>query len=482
MSIAVTHEDVLHQMLTPGTFADNATHFNWVKETKHFLQFTSTMIWAFPAATFMRWHIRKNKQLRYILQFKELLSVRNNIEKGRFAYDTLLFKENIFSLLKNKSHLANLVCLALLFGDEFIDGIATEHGKKNIQQIFTQQQYNFYLQYRESNGEYELYYEFDICNLLPSEVLNTINIKYGITYQSFYGHLLFLLAEMNRHLNKLHHDIKEEAAQLICRACNKCFDTYKEDITTFNPDYSFNDLREYQKTKDDNIIQVLLTLRAVLLDKKKLNYQSQFAGWGSIVRSMQLYDDMQDIAYDCNFQMNTLDFFARNYFTNEWNWLQQNLENLKQLKGMELAARVSLYMPASVIFTMQYARTIATTKLNWVQCKIQNYLWRKNWLGFNNRLLKEKKFCLSAVMGNTNTSIPQKLHFIQRQVCATDHLLVTEDMRQAHSIDIMLMDDELKKYLFSKIGWQARYQLQCAFVEMPVIVKAALFKKIITQE
>ncbi|HVX51553.1 MAG TPA: hypothetical protein VHB48_15430, partial [Chitinophagaceae bacterium] len=80
----------------------------------------------------MRKHIRKNKRLNYILQFKELLQVRNNIEKGSFAYDTLLFKQSAWQVFKNSSHLANLVCLAILFGDEFIDGIAQEHGKHNI--------------------------------------------------------------------------------------------------------------------------------------------------------------------------------------------------------------------------------------------------------------------------------------------------------------------------------------------------------------
>jgi len=65
---------------------------------------------------------------------------------------------------------------------------------------------------------------------------------------------------------------------------------------------------------------------------------------------------------------------------------------------MELHTTISLYMPASCMMAMQYARNIAHTKLSWVQRKIQNYLWRKNWLGFNNSLLNEKGFCLSAVM------------------------------------------------------------------------------------
>jgi len=468
----------IEALLAENLEADRRFNSNIKKELIHFLRFSSTMIWAFPTARFMRWRIRKNKQLKYILQFKELLPVRNNIEKGSFAYDSLLFNTSPVSLLKNKSHLANLVCLAILFGDEFIDGIAEEHGKKNIQQVFADEKFNYYLQYKMQNDACELYYEFDICEVLPPHVLAAANKKYEITYRVFYSHLLFLLDEMNRHLSGLDMAIREEAAQLICRACNKCFDTYKEDITSFNPDYTFAELQQYQKTKDDDIIQVLLTLRAVLLEKKQLQYQAQFASWSSMVRSMQLYDDMQDIAHDCNYQMNTLAWFAKNYFISEWHWLLEHTEKIKALKGMELHGTVSLFMPASVMLTMQYARNIAHTKLNWVQRKIQNYLWRKNWLGFNNPLLNENKCCLSGIMQKQDTSIPLKLHYIQQHIMGIQHKLVTEEMKWAHLADIMLMDDELKKHLEKKLSKKDVYFLKSCFIEFPLQKKAGLIKKL----
>jgi len=217
------------------------------------------------------------------------------------------------------------------FGDEFIDGIAAEHGKENIQRILCNENLDYYLRCKKENGRHELYYEFDICEVLPSEVLENINTKYGITYKAFYNHLQFLLQEMNSYLNKLEDEKAAEAAQLICKACNKCFDTYKADINEFDENYTLTDLLQYQKTKDDDIIQVLLTLRAVLLNKKQLQYQKQFGSWSSMVRSMQLYDDMQDVAGDCDFQMNVLCFFAKNYFTEEWLWLQQYKVRLQKL-------------------------------------------------------------------------------------------------------------------------------------------------------
>lgn len=468
-------DDVLYFIIEQNKKNENHLLFSFRNELKNFIGFSKTMIWAFPIALFMRWKIRKNKQLKQILQFKELLTVRNNIEKGSFAYDSLLFNENIFSLLKNKSHLANLVCLSLLFGDEFIDGIATTYGKKNVQYILNNEKFNFNLQYKNrDNNTVELFYEFDICELLPLHILNAVNTKYEISYKEFYQHLLFLLKEINRNINKLKYSLRDEAAQLICKACNKCFNTYKEDITSFNANYSFADLQHYQKTKDDDIIQVLLTLRALLLGKKQLNYQAQFTSWSSMVRSMQLYDDIQDIAHDYNFQINTVAFFAKNYFVNEWEWLLQNSELLKQQKGISLHAMVSLYMPASVILTMQYARNISH-KLSWVQHKIENYLWCKNWLGIKNKLLKEKSFCLSSIMSIKNPTIAFKLHLIKKHVNDIIHPLITTEMKFAHAIDIVLFDDELSNLLHKENKFKETYFLKSCFVKFPLEQKAKYF-------
>lgn len=475
-------EQILINLLLENRQHDNLFNFKLSVELFNFLQFTSSMLCAFPVGLYMRNRIRKNKRLNYILQFKELLQVRNNIEKGSFAYDTILFKQSPFQLLKNKSHLANLVCLAILFGDEFIDGIAAAHGKQNIQLILNNKSVDYYLHYKETGGRYELYYAFDICEVLPQNVLESINGKYKITYKVFYNHLQFLLKEMNGYLNKIDEDKAEEAAQLICKACNKCFDTYKADINEFDENYCLTDLLQYQKTKDDDIIQVLLTLRAVLLNKKQLQYQKQFSSWSSMVRSMQLYDDMQDVATDCNFQMNTVCYFAKNYFVNEWLWLQKNKVKLQKCKGVELHSAISLYMPASCIMTMQYARNIAHTKLSWVQRKIQNYLWRKNWLGFNNSLLNEKVFCLSAVINKKDNSIPFKLHFIQKQVMQIENLFISNEMKWAYVIDIALMDDELKAFIFKKITRKEKYFLTSCFLEFPVNEKARLIKRLLASE
>ena len=97
-----TEEQLLLHLLRENQHYDNQFNAKFSAELFNFLQFTASMLLAFPVGLYMRKRIRKNKRLNYILQFKELLQVRNNIEKGSFAYDTLLFKQTPLQLFKNK--------------------------------------------------------------------------------------------------------------------------------------------------------------------------------------------------------------------------------------------------------------------------------------------------------------------------------------------------------------------------------------------
>jgi hypothetical protein len=128
---------------------------------------------------------------------------------------------------------------------------------------------------------------------------------------------------------------------------------------------------------------------------------------------------------------------------------------------------------------MQYARNIALGKLSWVQCKIQNYLWRKNWLGFDNRLLNKNGFCLNSIMNRSDSSIPLKFHFIKKKVFASEHHLITEDMQWAHIFDIALMDEQLKAWLFKQLSFSKKYLLASCFIEFPVQQKSAWVKEVL---
>ncbi|HMP88089.1 MAG TPA: hypothetical protein PKE63_12490, partial [Lacibacter sp.] len=489
-ALAVPNERVLHT-LTPDEIEEKEWLLNLLEdnrqrdlvyndsllqEIRHFSHFVGSMLLAFPAGLFMRRQVRRNKRLSFILQFPELLSVRNNIEKGSFAYDTLLFGQSAFRVLENKSHLANLVCLAILFGDEFIDGLAVTSGKHAIRAILQDEQVDCNLHHRTTETRTELYYAFDIRDLLPAATLDTTNEKYGITYRQFYDHLLFLLEEMNRHLNRLDTAIRETAAGLICQVCNRCFDTYKTDIAAFRPDYHLRDLLHYLDKKDDDIIHCLLELRAVLLGKNRSPYREKFSGWSTMVRSMQIYDDLEDVATDCLYQMNFACYFAHRFFRKEWDWLQRHAAGLQHVPALQRHLLVSLYMPASVIACRQYARHIVLGRLNWVQKKITGYLWAKNWLGWKNEQLQTGEDVFAAVPGAPYT-LKQKITLLEETVLQIKDGLVHEDFLYAHLLDTALLDAPLREHLFAFLPQREKYFLTQQFFDYPLNRKAMLARK-----
>lgn len=481
---AMAEREWVLQLLAGNQERDLLSNQDLWEELKQFGGFLHSIVFSFGAGMIMRKLVRRNKRLNYILQFKELQQVRSNIEKGSFAYDSLLFGLKPWQVLQNKSHLANLVCLAILFGDEFIDGIAQLYGKEAVREILANPKIDFSLRYKLSPNGSTLYYEFDIRKLLPHWVLDTVNEKYGISYRDFYAHLLFLLEEMNLQFAKLYEHQIATAASLICKVCNLCFDTYKTDIAQFSNQYSIAQLLQYQQRKDDQIIQVLLELRCVLLNKHVKTYRPQFANWSLMVRSMQVYDDLQDLAQDHGYQMNFVCYFANQFFKKEWNWLQDNQALLAGLKGMDQAMMVSLHMPASTMLCMQYAKHMVQGNLSWVQQKITGYLWKKNWFGWDKDLPLAERAAFAAIarmQGKHDLTLLEKVQLLQEKMVSVKDPLISEDLRFAHIADTAFLDHELCQHFLSSLSRKDRYLIQHQFFSFPIQQKAALVKRWLLQ-
>ena len=481
---AMAEREWVLQLLAGNQERDLLSNQDIWEEFKQFGGFLHSIVFSFGAGMIMRKLVRRNKRLNFILQFKELQQVRSNIEKGSFAYDSLLFGLKPWQVLQNKSHLANLVCLAILFGDEFIDGIAQLYGKEAVREILANPKIDFSLRYKLTPNGATLYYEFDIRELLPHWVLDTVNEKYGISYRDFYAHLLFLLEEMNLQFAKLNEHQIATAAGLICKVCNLCFDTYQTDIAQFSNQYSIAQLLQYQQRKDDQIIQVLLELRCVLLNKHVKTYRPQFANWSLMVRSMQVYDDLQDLAQDHGYQMNFVCYFAQQFFKKEWNWLQDNQAKLAAVKGMDQAMMVSLNMPASTMLCMQYAKQMVQGNLSWVQQKITGYLWKKNWFGWDKDLPLSERAAFGAIakmQGKNESTLLEKVQLLQEKIVSIKDPLISEDLSFAHIADTAFLDHELCEHFLSSLSKKDRYFIQQQFFSFPIQQKAALVKRWLLQ-
>jgi hypothetical protein len=466
LAINNNRHNAISSIIQKGITTDEQFKFSITNELRSFIGSLIKTLFALPVAFAQRTIVRQNKQLQTILQLKPLQKTRDYIEKGSFAYNTLLFNQKPWHFLQNKTHLANLVCLAILFGDEFLDGIAHEFGKENVAKILLNDKVNLQLQYKQQNNNVVLYYGFDIRKLLPNNILFAVNKKYGITYNEFYDHLLFLLQYINTHLNKQPNSKKQEIASLIVKVCNNCFKTYGADVYNVNLNYNWEHLVNYQKSKDDNIINMLLAIRASLLNKNKTKYSSQYSNWAYMVRSMQVYDDMQDIADDCDYQMNFLAFFAKTYFKNEWDWLHNHKIRLSKISTQDLQRQIALHMPCAMMMCMQYNKNLVSENLNWVQQKILNYLWCKNWIQWNH---------------NDSNEIDTKnaIDNITAAILPIEHKNITTNMKYAHVLDSLLLYPQLRNVVLKKISYKEKYLLKSHYTTLPMYYKARLAKKIL---
>lgn len=93
------------------------------------------------------------------------------IRGGGFAGNTLLLGITPLHHSASKTVNADLTCLAILFGGEFINGISQSTGKAFIGWLMKDKLSHFYLQQKTKNGKIFLYYQFDVRKIIGTEVL-----------------------------------------------------------------------------------------------------------------------------------------------------------------------------------------------------------------------------------------------------------------------------------------------------------------------
>ena len=394
----------------------------------------------------------------------------NNICKGSFAYNTFLFRKPAFSKNYNNTFLADLTCLALLFGDEFIDGICTEIGKTTVRHLLKENGNKFYLNIiKKENGYPELEYSFDLHTLIPESILQAKNEKYKISYYDFYELLKDLLDLMNERVQKMKLSVAEKAAIKIKECCDLCFDTFIHDVTDTPVQLYHKGIippTAWHEKKNRSIQLKLLELRCVLFDKKVICFESKYNGWLDIISTMQVYDDMQDCRSDEHFQDNLLLAFASGNFPEEMEWFHENKN--KFLDDKEWRMLVSMHMPCSAYLCTKFTKDRMTQNMGWVQKKICNYLWKNNW--FNPAVSFEPK---------SHTKNIEKFTEILNNTFPVFKLTASETEWKSYALEIAFHDKQLRKYIFSKSGWLERYFLYFNFIQMSSFEKTGLANKVI---
>jgi hypothetical protein len=395
----------------------------------------------------------------------------HNITKGSFAYNTFLFRKPAFSANYNNTFLADLTCLALLFGDEFIDGICSETGKPALLKLLKENDSRFYLMVRTNkDGCPELGYDFNLYQLLPAYVWEIRNKKYGITYAEFYRLLKQLLELMNSRLKRMKRPIAEAAALKIKEACDLCFDTFVHDVKDIPVQLSLDNASSpvYWHDKKNRSIQVkLLELRCLLLYKKADRYSPDYLGWLDIISTMQVYDDMQDCRGDENFQDNLLLAIACSYFPEEIEWFHRH--KTKPIDEEQWRFQLSLHMPGSVYLCTRMCKEKIMSSMNWTQKKICNYLWINNW--FRAEKKPGKKKYSAAELHNLFAGIMEKTKPVLQ-------LTGDEEEWKSYAVEICFHHRQLRRFISSVAGRKENYFLYFNFLQMSSSEKARLADKI----
>jgi hypothetical protein len=436
---------------------------NWKDEVAHWFDPINFYVYLWQPVRLRNRFLTNHSFFKTAFQLPHFNTLWDNICKGSFAYNTFLFRKPAFSKNYNNSSLADLTCLALLFGDEFIDGICNEIGKEEVQQLLKENGNRFYLNVNKNSFYPELEYSFDLYKLLPENVWDLINEKYGISYNEFYELLKSLLDLMNDRLQKMDHAIAENAAFKIKEACDLCFDTFIHDVKDIPVQLYHSGMippTEWHEKKNRSIQMRLLELRCVLLGRSLVSFEKNFEGWLDIISTMQVYDDMQDCRGDEQFQDNLLLAFASGNFPDEMEWFHQNKNT--SYTDEQWRTELSMNMPCSVYLCTKFTKDRMVQNMNWVQKKICNYLWKNNWFSPTSTADENKKF-----------------EEVLEKTFPVFTLTKSETEWKSYALEICFHDKQLRKYILSKAKFPERYFLFFNFLHMSSFEKTSLMQKII---
>jgi hypothetical protein len=441
--------------------------FSWSSELRHLSSQRFLSIFWWPVFKHnQRWFTRSDFFLS-CKKLPEFTDLWKTIQKGAFAYNTLFFR--MTPTRRYTTDLADITTLALFFGDEFIDGIASTAGKPLIRELVKNDPEIFYMQPRIKAGKVILQYRFDLPRLVPPAVLQEINPKYNISYQEFYDKLKYFLKLINEYLGTLPRPMAEKAANKIADACNTCIESFLHDVNSCPIPGNIRDVQvvlHFHELKTAYMQKKLLELRCILADKEEVMSSTQASGWLDIMRVIQIYDDIHDPVIDDGLQDNILLSVACHYFPAEWEWFCTNKHLLEKEKDGSIL--FSLYMPCSMEHCLQLASD-KITMMNWEQQKIMHYLIFKNKYvlyrdNADENLVKQDDFLLQ---------------FYSRVKGKMPHL--PEQAIKNYAINTCIHLKNERKHLLRKVNFSTAYQLRYNLLSVPAETKAAIFDTVTTK-
>jgi hypothetical protein len=443
--------------------------FSWASECRHLFSFRLMHIFWWPLFLFRHRRMSHSPLFKHCKALPGFAALWRSIQKGSFAYNCLFLGHTPFKR-SSATLLADLTTLAIFFGDEYIDGVATTAGKPFILRQLKDSPGGHCLKKETNGNKVSLHFHFDLEQLLTPGLRQQVNPKYRVTYQRFHNLLMSLLQLINKQLGHLPLPIAEKTADKIAEACNSCFDTYLYDLNSCTDPVNLakpSDVLRSHELKTAFTQIRLLELRCILSNKEEALTHIQTPGWVDIARVVQIYDDIDDAMIDHGYQNNLLLSVAAHHFPDEWEWFRRHMNQSAQQPPTALL--FSLYMPCSMEYCLQMASNKIRT-MNWEQQKIMHYLILKN------------KYTLYIGKGEDNRFVQRNfLSEFYRQIKGRmPHLPLTSV--KSFAIDTCIHIPEVRKQLLGKLNLSTAYRLRYNILSLPQETKASIFDIATAQE
>lgn len=439
--------------------------FSWTAEWKHLLSPNLFKAGWWPLFRLNQRRLQKQPVFRECMGLPGFPDLWKTIQKGSFAYNHLFLGLSPLRYTR-RLQVADITTVALFFGDEFIDGVASATGKKFVQDLIGQHPEKFTLRVKKTGTSHRLCYLFDMEKLLPAAVLEQVNEKYRVTYRQLYRLLTGFLELLNAELAHMPPELAGKTAAKIASACNTCYYSFVHDNYNDAPITTPALPREvlhFHEQKTAFMQARLLELRCVLAEKEEAMNCIHMPGWLDIMRVIQVYDDIHDAVLDYSVQDNLLLSVAFHHYPAEWEWF---CRHVKQEEGKkECRVLLSRYMPASMQFCFQLAAE-KILRMNWEQQKIMHYLvFRNNYslhLEFPGEQLPVQENFLAGFYRQLQARLPR----------------LSPEQIKSFIVDTYMHVPGLRKKILRRLSLSAAYQLRYNLFSVPPSAKAAIFDKL----
>ena len=290
--------------------------------------------------------------------------------------DNFAFKGTAAAPISTSVAIADIAFLYMQLADEFLDELAAAVGGHDAAGRLVRSLY------RNDTTERPL------CDLSLSH-LRKVGVwpdahttKFGITLSELFDTLDQIAVTIDALLAKSDGAIVHATNLFL----HHCFQTYLDEAELCGSarrrradQMRLEDTAWHFYRKNNMVMMLWLDLRARLLGLEPARYASAIRRWGYLLASIQIFDDLKDIALDLGKQPSYPLQIAANDFPAEFAWIEEHFGTRRLPITRDEVAEMNLRATGTVQQCMRWSRLIALAHFDNALLYAWDQRWRKSW-------------------------------------------------------------------------------------------------------